>query len=368
MSSRRRMFFHLLKRGLLGRGDRPIIAFIALAVASTMITAMLSLYSGLESKFNRDFRQYGANVTIAAAPGQSLPDSSAAKAASVLPNNSMVLPFAFVIAHSGNGNPVVVAGTEMSTAEKLNAWWGVSAWPSSEGQALVGSKAEARLAIASKRFALEFGGHNLQLTQVGTLRTGTEEENRVYVPLSTFESWSGVKPSLLEISVPGTRQQVNEAIAILQRAFPGMPVRPVRQLLETEGAVIDRMRSVMLACTALIGFTALLCVFSTLTSSILERRRDFAVMKAIGSSQRAVNVLFAAETLTIALAAGLAGYVLGSGLAAWISEANFHALVLPQIAVLPVVIMLSMLMALVAAALPLARLQRIQPAGILKGE
>ena len=46
MSLRRSMFLHLLKQGLLGRGDRPLIAFIALTVAATMITAALNLYYG----------------------------------------------------------------------------------------------------------------------------------------------------------------------------------------------------------------------------------------------------------------------------------------------------------------------------------
>ncbi len=124
----------------------------------------------------------------------------------------------------------------------------------------------------------------------------------------------------------------------------------------------------MLASTLLITLTVALCVFSTLTSSVLERRRDFAVMKAIGSSQITVNGLFAGEALVIALTAAFSGYLLGSGLAAWISEANFHTAVLPRIAVLPLVVALSVALALLAALLPLAQLQRIEPAGILKGE
>jgi putative ABC transport system permease protein len=91
-------------------------------------------------------------------------------------------------------------------------------------------------------------------------------------------------------------------------------------------------------------------------------------MKAIGSSQTTVNGLFAGEAFVLALLAGLLGYLLGSGLAAWISEANFHTAVAPRIAVLPVVIGCSIAVALFAALLPLAQLQRIEPAGILKGE
>lgn len=368
MSPRRSMFFHLLKRALLGRGNRPLIAFIALAIAATMITATLSLYYGLQNKLNRDFRSYGANITLAAPDGQSLPEEAVSSAQQLLGADSLVVPFAFAIVHTSGGDAIVVAGTDIAKVQRLNAWWLVSNWPQIKTDALVGERAEPHLGIASQSFTLEFEGQKIQLHAAGTLKTGADEENRVYIPLEAFEQWTRLKPSLLEIYVPGSRREVNAVITQLQAAFPQDQVRPIRQLLETEGAVITRMRSVMLATTLLIASIVALCVFSTLTSSVLERRRDFAVMKAIGSSQFTVNTLFAVETLTIAFCAGLAGYALGCGIAAWISQANFHATVTPQFGILPMVIVCSMAIALVATALPLTQLQRIQPAGILKGE
>lgn len=368
MSLRRSMFFHLLRRGLLGRGNRPLIAFIALAVAATMITAMLNLYYGLENKLNRDFRSYGANITVAAPEGTALPAGAIEKAQQILPAGSLVVPFAFAIAHASDGSPVVVAGTDFSKLQSLDKWWLVSKWPAANHDAIVGLKAEPHISATNEKFDLDFSGRTLDFTEVTNLRTGAEEENRIYISLPAFESWTGVQPSLLEISVPGSREQVNTAIRQLHEMFSSMEVRPVRQLLKAQGAVITRMRSVMLASTLLITLTVALCVFSTLTSSVFERRRDFAVMKAIGSSQSTVNGLFAGEALVIALVAAFTGYLLGSGLAAWISEANFHTAVAPRIAVLPAVIASSIVLALLAALLPLAQLQRIEPAGILKGE
>ncbi|MFL6437659.1 MAG: ABC transporter permease [Terriglobales bacterium] len=368
MSLRRSMFFHLLKRGLLGRGNRPLIAFIALAVASTMFTAMLGLYYGLENKLNRDFRSYGANLTVAATDGARLPANAAETAQSLLGSGSIVVPFAFAIAHSSDGTAMVAVGTDIPLVQRLNRWWLVTNWPTGSDEALVGAKAEPHAGITDGGFDLKFAGKTLRLKETSTVKTGAEEENRVYVPLAVFEHWTGVEPSLLEISVPGSRDHVNAAISQLQNAFPGMQVHPVRQLLAAQGAVIKRMRSVMLASTLLITLTVALCVFATLTSSVLERRRDFAVMKAIGSSQRTVNTLFAGEAMSIAIAAAFTGYVLGSGVAAWISQANFHAAVSPQISVLPLVILSSMALALLAALMPLVQLQRIEPAGILKGE
>ena len=368
MSLRGSMFFHLLRRGLLGRGNRPLIALIALTVAATMIAAMLNLYYGLENKLNRDFRSYGANVTVAAPQGIALPEGAAENAQQILPSGSMVVPFAFAIAHANDGSAVVVAGTDFSKVQRLDKWWLVSKWPTEKTEAIVGIKAEPHISSSDGSFDLNFSGRILQLIEATTLQTGAEEENRIYISLSAFETWTGVHASLLEISVPGSREQVNDAIAQLQAKFPSMQVRAVRQLLEAQGAVITRMRSVMLASTLLITLTVALCVFSTLTSSVLERRRDFAVMKAIGSSQTTVNGLFAGEALVLALVAALMGYLLGSVLAALISEANFHTAVAPKIAVLPVVIACSIALALFAALLPLAQLQRIEPAGILTGE
>jgi putative ABC transport system permease protein len=278
------------------------------------------------------------------------------------------VPFAFAIAHASDGSAVVVAGTDLSKLQKLDKWWLVSKWPTGTDQAIVGLKAEPHIFPSHGSFDLNFSGRTLSLIEATTVKTGAEEENRIYISLPAFETWTGVQPSLLEVSVPGSREQVDAAVRQLQSAFPSMQVRPVRQLLVAQGAVITRMRSVMLASTLLITLTVALCVFSTLTSSVLERRRDFAVMKAIGSSQTTVSGLFAGEGLLIALVAALTGYLLGSGVAAWISEANFHTAVTPRIVVLPLVIVCSVALALLAALLPLAQLQRIEPAGILKGE
>jgi len=368
MSVRASMFFHVLKRGLLGRGNRPLIAFIALSVAATMITAMLSLYYGLESKLNRDFRSYGANITVASPDGQQLPSDAVTRARSTLGPDAIIAPFAFAIGHTNNEQSVVVAGTDMDQARRLNAWWSVSKWPGANDEAVAGARAESHLQLQQTGFDLNFAGRTLHLRQAGTVKTGSDEEDRIYVPLSTFERWTGIGPSLLEISAPGSHDQIISAVSQLQSAFRGMQVRPVRQLLQAQGGVVSRMRSVMLASTLLIALTVVLCVFSTLTSSVLERRRDFAVMRAIGSSQATVNALFAGEALTIAFCAGVLGYVVGSAVAAWISQANFHALVAPRLSVLPLVILADVALAFLAATIPLARLQRIEPAGILKGE
>ncbi len=112
----------------------------------------------------------------------------------------------------------------------------------------------------------------------------------------------------------------------------------------------------------------MLCMVATFTGSVLERRKDFAVMKALGASNRTVNFLFASESALLALTGSIAGYILGCGIAFWIGKANFDAAILPQPLLLFPVLLGSVVLALIASTAPLRLLQQIQPAGILRGE
>src|SRR5207244_7578519 len=100
-------------------------------------------------------------------------------------------------------------------------------------------------------------------------------------------------------------------------------VQPVRQIVEAETRVLGKTKFILLLSVSAITLTVALCVLATLTASVLERRRDYAVMKALGSSQRGVSAIFLGETLALAVAGALAGFVGGCGLAMWIGRVNF---------------------------------------------
>jgi len=78
--------------------------------------------------------------------------------------------------------------------------------------------------------------------------------------------------------------------------------------------------------------------------------------------------MFLLEALVLALAGVAAGYVVGSAAACAISEGNFHTATLPHLSVLPMVLLLNVAIALMAALLPARVLRGVQPAALLKGE
>ena len=362
------MFLRMLWRAAVLRRGRAISALLAMVVAAAAATAMLNLYADVQAKLRQEFRGYGANVVIVEKDSQPLPPDAMQMVNSTLAGHGIAVPFAYVVARAASGQSVVVAGTDFERVRQLDQWWSVSGWPGSAQQALVGVRAAAVGSPQNGVFDMTFQGHRIHLTPSGTVRTGAEEDSRIYLSLHDFESWTGVQPSTIEIAASGTPQEVNGLIEKLGQEMPSAEVRPVRQIVEGEIRVLGKTRATLFSAAVLIILTSALCVLSTLVGWVFDRRRDFAIMKALGASQRLVSTFFAAEAAALGAVGAVIGYVVGVGIAAWIGHANFHATIMPRLSVLPPVLAGSVAVGLLSAVLPIALLRRVEPAMILRGE
>ena len=362
------MFLRLLLRASLVRRGRALSALLAIMVAAAVATAMLTLYVDVQSKLSKEFREYGANLVVVAKSNQQLPQAVIDKVKSALAGRGIAVPFAYSVARTSDGSPIVVAGTDMEAVRLLNKWWSVSAWPTKSGEALLGSRTLSTVTPHGEPFSLSFRGTAIRFNPAGTLKTGAAEDSRIYISLADFTAWTGLQPSTIEIAANGSAGQVTALMRELAAAVPEAEVRPVRQIVEAEGRVLEKTRATLLAALALIIAMVTLCVVATLTAWVLDRRRDFALMKALGASQRLISSFFAIEAASIGAIAALLGFVAGAGVATWIAHANFHVAITPRLSVFPSVLLGSIVIALLAAWIPMSLLRRVQPAVMLRGE
>lgn len=362
------MFLRMLVRAAVLRRGRAASALTAMVVAAAVATAVMNLYVDVQTKLRREFRNYGANIILVGRDGASLPADSVAKMESAIAGRGVASPFALVVARTSDGHPVVVVGTDFDKVRQLDRWWSVSNWPAATGQALVGVRAQAVVSSKNEPFYLEFRGRTIHLTSAGTVQTGAAEDSRVYLSLEDFVSWTGVQPSTVEVATSGDRDEILTVMRQLQQMIPNADVHPVRQIVDGEARVLGKTRATLLAAAALIICTSALCVLSTLMGWVFDRRRDFAIMKALGASDRLLNGFFAAEAAALGATGALIGFVLGIGIAAWIGRVNFHESVTPRFSILPLVLAGSIIVTLLAAILPISLLRRVQPAVILRGE
>ncbi len=362
------MFLRMLVRAAVLRRGRALSALFAMVVAAAVATAVLNLYVDVQAKLRHEFRNYGANIIVVGRDGASLPADALARVDSVLAGRGIAAPFSLIVARTADGQPIVVAGADFERVRQLDRWWSVSSWPSAPQQALIGIRALPTISPKNQPFDLIFQGRTLHVTPRGTVQTGAAEDSRIYISLADFISWSDVQPSTIEVAASGSPEEVTVIMSQLSQAIPYSEIRPVRQIMEGEARVLGKTRSTLLAASALIIFTAALCVLATLMGWVFDRRRDFAIMKALGASGRLLNGFFAAEAAILGVTGALIGFALGIGIAAWIGRVNFHAPVTPRFSVLPLVVAGSMAVTLLSAILPISLLRRVQPAVILRGE
>src|SRR5271168_4978869 len=180
------MFLRMLVRAAVLRRGRAAAALLAMVVAAAVTTAMLNLNADVQANLHTEFMNYGANVVVLAKEGQSLPADALQKIESILGGNGLAVPFAYVVARTSDGQAVVVSGTDLEQVRKLNRWWSVTAWPSHEQDALLGTRAAALVAPRGQAFDLSFQGRMIHLNAAGMVRTGASEDSRIYLSLKEF--------------------------------------------------------------------------------------------------------------------------------------------------------------------------------------
>ena len=363
--TRTQLLLRLLLKAAWVRKDRALTALISVAVVATIATAALTIYSDLEGKLGREFRGFGANVVVTRTSG-TLTTGEIAGINQIVGNAGEVMPVAYAAASFRDGGvKIVVGGADLENLRRLNTSWSFE--DRNEGNALVGARVAEAVSHGGS-WQIAYGNATSSIAPHAVFHSGSDDDSRVYIPLDDFVRLTGVQPSTALVRIEGKPRDIQAAISRLNSALPDVEVKPVRQITQAQTAVVGKTRSVVLASSAVVVVLIMLCMVATFTSSVLERRKDFAVMKALGASNRTVNFLFASESALLALAGSAAGYILGCGIAFWIGKANFDAAILPQPMLLLPVLLGSVLLALLASTAPLRLLQQIQPAGILRGE
>jgi putative ABC transport system permease protein len=154
----------------------------------------------------------------------------------------------------------------------------------------------------------------------------------------------------------------------IQQVLPGTDVRVIRRVAEGEGTILTRVRALLWMVTLAALLAAALAVGASAAASVIERRTEIGLMKALGAGSGTVGFLLAAEQLLLAFVGGGIGYSLGIILARLVGQKIFGVAPQPSLLVLVAVLVLAGGVTLLGSAIPLRRASRYEPAPILRGE
>ena len=380
------MFWRLVFQLLRGNRGRLAVAILAIVSGAAVISALLNLDLGVQSKLTQEFRSLGANVVISPASGAAIQNAAAPpalmRAEDVLPplqslqspEMAVVAPYLYVVARA-QGTPVVVAGTWLDQAQKIEPTWKLEgSWISSrddDSHCLIGRAVARQFHLAPGGvLKMDYLGRSVQCTVAGIVDAGGTEDDQVFASLRVVQSLANLpgQISLVQISVSGAAKTIADYTARVASALPaGVQVRPIRQVTESEGGLLSRIQLLIISMVLLILILTALCVLGTMAALAMERRKDVGLMKSLGGSISRIVGIFLAEVGVLGALGGLLGAIIGVALSYWMGLRVFGTGISPRWEIFPVTVVLMIVVAM-AGALPLRTLGNVKPAVILRGE
>ncbi|HEY4689106.1 MAG TPA: ABC transporter permease, partial [Anaerolineae bacterium] len=154
----------------------------------------------------------------------------------------------------------------------------------------------------------------------------------------------------------------------IKEVLPETDVRPIRQISQAEVDFLSKLGLLMgLLSVAALGGSAL-AVMTAMTASVLERRAEIGLMKALGADGGQIALIFLGEAVLIGLAGGAAGYLLGLGLSQGLGRWVFSVSGQMPVVVLPITLLLALAVGLLGSALPVRQAMRFDPVLLLRGK
>lgn len=164
---------------------------------------------------------------------------------------------------------------------------------------------------------------------------------------------------LIQVAGKGLGEQAAISYVIAPRINKGsvaQAVNPIEQIKKLLDDVVGNIRTMLLVMTVLIIIVSGVGIFVSIYNSMADRKREIAIMRALGARRRTVFSVIVAESILLCAGGGLAGLLLGHGLvfiAGPIVESRSDILIDPwfferqELLILPALLVLAVIVGLV---------------------
>jgi putative ABC transport system permease protein len=292
-------------------------------------------------------------------------------------------------------------GDEVDTGMMpLKSWWTVTGAAGDDADpslVMVGADLASRLGLSpGSRFTVgTLKGGDRELAVSGVFEGGGEEDGWIIGTTALAQEAAGLPGLVQKVEVSALTTPENDlarraamnpgglsrmewdtrystayisSIAYqIEEIIPGVRVKPVMRVAESEGAILEKTQLMIILLTVLTLLCSALAISNLVTANIMERSVEIGLMKALGAGNLSVSLLILSEMLAVGFAGGAAGYLAGLGLAQFIGHAVFGQLVAVKTAVIPLAVLMILAVTLLGSLPALRALLRLKPTEVLHG-
>lgn len=375
MTARHSYSWTLLRRSLEERKGRVLVSVLTVALGTSVVGAFLTLYADIQTKMRRELRAYGANFVVRPGDGRtSLGGDALAALDELVPPERLVgsQPFLYDIV-TLKGRRVAAVGIVLGRIAATTPYWQLvrGGLPAGDTGCLLGKDTAAALHVEVGQ-EIELGrGDRVHKCAVSALvETGGSEDSQVFLPIEAARTLFS-RPGEIDLVLASVIAGADEAETLarsVERRVPGSRAEPIRKLSRSEGRVLDTIRSVVYMVVLLITLSAFVGLLISLMAMVSERRKEMALMKALGATDLVVSLHFLAEVVATGLVGGTVGVVAGFGMAQLMEQTIFGTAVTFHPWLVPPVLAIALGISVAGAVIPLRAVTAVQPAVVLKGD
>jgi putative ABC transport system permease protein len=412
------MLLTFIKRSFRNQKKSMLLMIASVAVGTAIAASLITVSLAISGKVAMELRAFGANILIepkveglASVSGQAryLRQEDIVKTKTIFWRHNIigVAPFLEV-----DGELRVKDGTERvkmvgawyekelplpgetktfsAGISTVSPWWQIKGeWPSAENNIAIGTSKAARLDVRiGDRLVLD--GKSFIVS--GIVETGGREDDQVFMELEPMQKFMRMDGRVSRVSVSALTKPLDEfafrdpenmtqseyekwyctgyvtSIAKqLEEVFQGSRARPVWQVAEAEGRVLERLNLLVYLLSAIVLLASALGVSTTMIISLLRRTEEIGLMKAMGADRSKIVTIFLSEGIIIGILGGLAGYILSLEVVHYIGIKVFSTGFEKRAMLLPVAMGSAVVIAVIGTLLPIRKALKIKPAVVLKG-
>ena len=362
-------------KSIINSGIRSFVIFVAIMLGSAVCAAFVNIYADIDKKVASELNSYGANLIVSPANlenshmDEAALDAKFAKISALKSANKYLFGSANLGVNSG-----IIMGVNFSSLRDTMPFLDLK-----EGS-FIGVDFDDKNALIGQDLAKLLGaklGDSIEITPIGSNETskvkikgivydGQKEDGMLLIslPLAQKILNQPAQVNYAEAIVSGNFKQLSEISKSLSDAQ--MSFAPIGKVSKTQGIILNKIKLLML----LIGITILLitsvCINTSLSSILLSRIKEFALIRAIGASKQNLLHLILSEILTVCVAGSLAGVFVGYLLAILLGHLIFSSSVDFRLISLFAAVALSLIFALAASYYPIKKALNPNLANLLR--
>lgn len=414
------MFWQMIKGALIRQKNKFILIALTVALGVSLASAMLNVMFDVGDKVNQELKAYGANIVVTPKNSQILQEifgvdenkkiflneNDLGKIKTIFWTNNIVAFAPFLEENLQiNGENFSAVGTwfnhemNLPTGEnfstgisEMKSWWQIDGNFPNENEILIGKKIsqEKNLKIGDN---LTVANKNLKIS--GILSSGGDDDEKIFLDLKTLQEILNLpeKISSIEVSAITTPENdlarkaaanpdllsaqekeiwyctayVSSIAYQIEEVVKNSSARPVRQIAESEGKILEKTQLLMLLITILSLLSTALGVSNLVSANVMERSRELGLLKAIGATNFGVIFLILSEIFLAGIFGGILGFFASVGISKIIGLTVFGAEIATNFFVIPIVTALMILVLLIGSLPAIKFLLSLQPAEVLHG-